>query len=63
MKYKGYTGIYGFEDGVYHGRVVGIRDVITFEAEKEDKVEEEFRESVDCYLEFCAEKGKAPNTP
>lgn len=63
MKYKGYTGIYGFEDGSYHGRVTGLHDVITFEADNEENVEKEFRESVDDYLELCASRGEVPNTP
>jgi len=35
MNYKGYTAIVEIdeEDGVLHGRVADIRDVITFESE------------------------------
>lgn len=63
MQYKGYTGMYGFEDGAYHGRIAGIRDIITFEAQKEEDVEKEFRDSVDDYLLFCLERSEAPNRP
>jgi predicted HicB family RNase H-like nuclease len=64
MQYKGYTGMYGFEDGVYHGRVAGLtRDVVTVESEKEDEVEHEFQVSVDCYLEWCTERGEQPEMP
>lgn len=54
MQYKGYTGMYGFENGVYHGRVVGITDIITFEADKEENVEKEFRLSINDYIRFCS---------
>lgn len=63
MQYKGYTGMYGFEDGVYHGRIAGIRDIITFEAKKEEDVEQEFRNSVDDYLLFCYERKEPANRP
>lgn len=64
MQYKGYTGMYGFEAGVYHGRVVGLRcNVVTFEADYEDEVEKEFRVSVDDYLDFCASRHEKPEQP
>ncbi len=32
LKYKGYTGVVQFDDEamIFHGEVVGLRDVITF---------------------------------
>ena len=65
MNYKGYTATFEVddEDGVLHGRVAGIRDVVTFESETLDGLEREFRTSVDVYLDWCAERGVAPNRP
>ena len=65
MEYKGYTARYEVddEDGVLHGRVDGIRDVVTFESETLEGLEREFRISVDVYLEFCADGGREPNRP
>jgi predicted HicB family RNase H-like nuclease len=63
VEYKGYTGMYGFEDGVFHGRVAGIADIVTFEADKEENVEKEFRASVDDYLDFCSETKMSPERP
>ncbi len=65
MEYKGYAARYEVddEDGVVHGRVAGIRDVVTFESETLEGLEREFRISVDVYLEWCAERGVAPNRP
>lgn len=65
MKYKGYTGIVEFDEeaGVLHGRVVGLRDVITFQGDSVAEVTRAFRDSVDDYLEFCAERGESPEKP
>ena len=46
-----------------HGRVDGIRDIVTFVADSDDELEREFRVSVDCYLDLCAERGVEPNRP
>ena len=64
MEYKGYTArIDGEEDGILHGRVDGIRDVVTFEAKDLDAIEREFQISVDVYLDWCTERGREPNRP
>jgi predicted HicB family RNase H-like nuclease len=65
LEYAGYHGRYEVDprDGVLHGRVEGIRDIVTFVADTEDDLEREFRTSVDCYLDFCAERGIEPNRP
>jgi predicted HicB family RNase H-like nuclease len=65
MNYKGYTARYAYdeEERVYHGRVDGIRDVVTFEAPTVDGLQREFQVSVDTYLEYCAERGRAPERP
>ena len=65
MVYKGYTARYevDHEDDVLHGRVAGIRDVVTFESETLEGLEREFKISVDVYLEWCAECGLVPNRP
>ena len=63
MKYKGYTGIVEFDEeaGVLFGRVIGLRDVITFQADSAAEIVQAFRDSVDDYLEFCAEQGESPD--
>jgi len=65
MKYKGYTGVVELdeESGVLFGRVIGLRDVITFEGESVAEVTQAFRDSVDDYLEFCATRGESPEKP
>jgi len=65
MKYKGYTGIVEFdeESQVLCGRVIGLRDVITFEGDSGPEVTQAFHDSVDDYLAFCAERGESPEKP
>jgi predicted HicB family RNase H-like nuclease len=65
MKYKGYTGIVELdeESRVLSGRVIGLRDVITFEGDTVSEVIQAFHDSVDDYLEFCAERGESPEKP
>jgi predicted HicB family RNase H-like nuclease len=65
LKYKGYTGhaIFDDEAGMFHGEVDDTRDVIAFQGRSVDELEAAFRESIDDYLEWCAERGKSPDKP
>lgn len=51
------------DDGVFLGRVSGLGDVISFEGATFAEVEQAFRDSIDDYLAFCAERGKPPDRP
>lgn len=65
MQYKGYTGKVDFDDeaDIFHGEVIGLRDVITFQGKTVYEVRKAFRGSVDDYLEFCAKRGEEPEKP
>ena len=65
MQYKGYSGKVEYDDEaeVFHGEVIGLRDVITFQGKTVDEIKQAFRESVDDYLAFCVQLGKAPEKP
>jgi len=63
LEYKGYIGTIEAEDGVFLGRVAGLRDVITFEGTTFGEVERAFHDSIDDYLAFCAERGEPPDRP
>ena len=65
MTYKGYTARVAYDDsvGVFHGRVLGIRDVIGFEATNVRDLKRAFRNSLDEYLAFCEEDGVSPERP
>ena len=52
LEYKGYFGTVEADDGVFLGRVSGLRDVITFEGATFAEVEQAFRDSIDDYLAF-----------
>ena len=62
MTYKGYSAKVTFEAAaeVLHGEVIGLRDVITFQATSVEGLKEAFRDSVDDYLAWCAELGQEP---
>lgn len=61
LKYKGYIGTVEVDEGVFVGRVAGLRDVITFEGRTVEEVEQAFRDSIDDYLDFCAQRGEEPD--
>ena len=65
MKYKGYTAVLKLdeEQGTLFGRVIGLRDVITFQAESVPQAIEEFHASVDSYLELCRSRQESPEKP
>lgn len=65
LKYKGYTGHAEFDDeaGIFHGEVLDLRDVGTFQGQSVEELEREFRHSIDDYLEFCASRGEEPDRP
>jgi predicted HicB family RNase H-like nuclease len=65
LKYKGYAGNVNFDadDKVFHGRVLGITDVIGFEGASVTELEKDFHEAIDDYLETCCKIDKKPEKP
>ncbi len=65
MKYKGYIAHVEIDEmaGMLFGKVLGIKDVITFKGNTVAEVEQEFHNSVDDYLEWCIELGEEPDKP
>lgn len=65
MNYKGYRAAVAYDDeaGIFHGEVIGTRDVITFEGVSVEQLRKEFRFSIDDYLTVCAERGRQPDKP
>jgi predicted HicB family RNase H-like nuclease len=63
LEYKGYTGRITAVDeqtGIFHGEVVAICDVITFQGKTLAELVDAFHESVDDYLAFCEERREEP---
>lgn len=62
IEYKGYLGSVEFseEDGLFYGKVMGIRSLISYEGETAKELLEDFHGAVDDYLETCAAEGKQP---
>lgn len=63
MKYKGYCGTceVSLEDGVLHGKIECINDLVTYEASTPAEIQVAFEEAVDDYLETCELIGKEPD--
>ena len=62
MSYKGYSARveYDDEDGIFVGRIAGIRDGVGFHADSVAELREAFHEAVEDYLETCASIDKEP---
>ncbi len=65
IEYKGYYGSveYSDEDEIFHGQVLFIKDLVTFEGESVKELKEGFKFMVDDYLEICKKLGKKPDKP
>lgn len=65
MEYKGYFAKVEFDDdsNLFHGEVINLRDIITFEGVTVEELRQAFHDSVDDYLEFCADRGEDPEKP
>lgn len=62
IEYKGYVGNIEFSenDGVFYGKVQGVRSLITYEGRNAEELINDFHLAVDDYLELCAERGTEP---
>lgn len=65
LEYKGYIGKVDFDDEVeiFHGEVLNLRDIITFQGRSVTELRKAFKDSINDYLEFCAERHEDPEKP
>jgi predicted HicB family RNase H-like nuclease len=65
MHYKGYEATVEFDEDaeIFHGEVLNLRDVITFQASTARELKQAFADSVEDYLEFCKSRGEEPEKP
>ena len=63
LVHNGYTGSVEFsdEDEIFFGKIVGIRDLVTFEADSVARLKKAFRDAVEDYIATCKELGKDPD--
>lgn len=54
---------YSDADGCFYGRIMGIRDIVSFEGESVAELRKDFENAVDDYLKACQEIGKSPEYP
>ncbi|HXL59004.1 MAG TPA: type II toxin-antitoxin system HicB family antitoxin [Chitinophagaceae bacterium] len=63
LQYKGYYAEIHFsaEDEVFYGKLIGINDLVNFEADSVKALKKAFNEAVEDYLKTCKEIGKVPD--
>lgn len=62
LRYGGYIAEIGYDDSAdsFHGRVIGMRDVIDFYGRTPEELRKEFAASIEAYLSWCEEEGEKP---
>jgi len=62
---KGYQGSFEYdpEADLFHGEVIGLTDVVTFQGRSIDELKVALNESLEDYFETCADVGKDPQKP
>jgi predicted HicB family RNase H-like nuclease len=65
LSYHGFTARIDFdaEDGIFVGRIAGIRDVIGFHGDSVVELTAAFHEAVDDYVATCKRLGKSLDRP
>lgn len=62
MTYKGYTARIDFDerDNIFVGRVLGIRDSISFHGKSVSELTKDFHAAINHYLADCEATGRSP---
>ncbi|RJX30198.1 MAG: type II toxin-antitoxin system HicB family antitoxin [Oxalobacter sp.] len=65
MTYKGYTARVDYDerDGIFVGRILGIRSIISFHGESVAELKAEFEHAVKDYIADCKREGVHPEKP
>ncbi|PAY25110.1 hypothetical protein [Ligilactobacillus salivarius] len=58
LRYKDYLGTveYSLNDKVFFGEVLGIKSLLSYQGNTIEELEEDFKETVEDYLELCNRK-------
>ncbi len=62
MTYEGYEAFVQYDEDaeIFHGEVMNLRDVITFEGSSVQELKKALADSVEDYIAFCKERGEEP---
>ena len=65
LQHNGYDGsiLFDPEENRFHGRILGIKDFILYDASTKPELEICFQGAVEEYLRFCHEDEKQPEIP
>ena len=65
MTYKGYEALVAYDEEaeLFHGEVLNLRDVITFQGMSVNALKQALADSVEDYLAFCRDRGEDPDKP
>jgi predicted HicB family RNase H-like nuclease len=65
FEYKGYYGTveYSATDNILHGKILGIRGLISYEGDSLQSLKEDFEGAIDDYLKTCIDDGIKPQRP
>ena len=65
MTHEGYVATIELDEeaGIFHGRVINARAILTFEGQTIKELKKEFAETINDYREWCEKRGKTPEKP
>lgn len=65
MSYKGYDALveYDQEADLFHGEVLAMKDVVTFQGCSVAELKKALADSLEDYFEFCRSRGEEPEKP
>jgi predicted HicB family RNase H-like nuclease len=65
MHHGSYQAVVEYDDeaNLFHGEVINLRDVITFQGRSVDELKQALAESIDDYVAFCRARGEEPEEP
>ena len=65
LTYKGYQGRFAYDQDadIFHGDVLHITDVVTFQGRSIDELKTALADSIEDYFDMCNEVGKSPQKP
>ena len=63
LEYKGYHAsiTFDYEDNIFCGTVVAVKDCLGFHGLSVDELVESFHNTIDDYLELCKKEGREPD--